>query len=130
MSLRRVLETSLYVADLGHSKAFYGGLLGLETLSVVEGRHAFFRLPDGGMLLCFLAAASRQGGDLPAHGAEGSQHVTFEAPQDEMEGWRRRLREAGVNIEQEQTWSRGVRSFYFRDPDGHLLEISEPGLWG
>ncbi len=32
-------------------------------------------------------------------------------------------------IEGATSWSRGGRSIYFRDPDGHLLELATPGLW-
>jgi len=34
-----------------------------------------------------------------------------------------------VTIEGATDWSRGGRSIYFRDPDGHLLELATPGLW-
>ena len=37
--------------------------------------------------------------------------------------------ERGVAIEGATNWSRGGRSIYFRDPDGHLLELATPGLW-
>ncbi|MDZ4820644.1 MAG: glyoxalase, partial [Planctomycetota bacterium] len=26
-------------------------------------------------------------------------------------------------------WPQGARSIYFRDPDGHLLELLTPGFW-
>ena len=26
-------------------------------------------------------------------------------------------------------WPRGGESLYFRDPDGHLVELATPGLW-
>jgi len=32
-------------------------------------------------------------------------------------------------IEGRTDWSRGGHSIYFRDPDGHLLELATPGLW-
>ena len=35
----------------------------------------------------------------------------------------------GVAIEGRNDWERGGRSIYFRDPDGHLLELATPGLW-
>jgi catechol 2,3-dioxygenase-like lactoylglutathione lyase family enzyme len=35
----------------------------------------------------------------------------------------------GVSIEGEMEWPRGGTSLYFRDPDGHLVELATPGLW-
>ena len=35
----------------------------------------------------------------------------------------------GIAIEGRTKWSRGGESVYFRDPDGHLLELATPGLW-
>ena len=35
----------------------------------------------------------------------------------------------GIAIEGRTDWSRGGHSIYFRDPDGHLLELATPGLW-
>ena len=26
-------------------------------------------------------------------------------------------------------WERGGQSIYFRDPDGHLVELATPGIW-
>ena len=42
---------------------------------------------------------------------------------------RRNLTEANVAIEGRTKWPRGGESIYFRDPDGHLLELATPGLW-
>ena len=43
--------------------------------------------------------------------------------------WERRLEAYRVEIEGRTDWSRGGHSIYFRDPDGHLLELATPGLW-
>jgi len=37
--------------------------------------------------------------------------------------------EAGIEIEQEVDWNIGMLSFYFRDPDNHLVEIVQAGFW-
>ena len=29
----------------------------------------------------------------------------------------------------EETWRAGVKSFYFHDPDGHVLEVVPKGMW-
>ena len=39
------------------------------------------------------------------------------------------MTEAAVPIVDELQWNNGVRSFYFHDPAGNLLEIAEGDLW-
>ena len=56
-------------------------------------------------------------------------HVAFSIAPDELSAWQERLQAAGVNLEGRTQWPRGGVSVYFRDPDGHLLEIATPGLW-
>ena len=34
----------------------------------------------------------------------------------------------GIAIEGRTKWPRGGESIYFRDPDGHLVELATPGL--
>ena len=48
---------------------------------------------------------------------------------DELAEWEARLAAHGIAIEGRTKWSRGGESIYFRDPDGHLLELATPGLW-
>jgi len=36
---------------------------------------------------------------------------------------------AGITIELRKTWKYGGEALYFRDPDGHLLEVVTPGVW-
>ena len=47
----------------------------------------------------------------------------------DLDGWRGHLAENGVEIESEVTWDRGGVSLYFRDPDGHSVELATPGVW-
>jgi len=44
--------------------------------------------------------------------------------------WQQQLRHHNIAIESEVNWAPGVRSLYFRDPLGHLVELATPGLWG
>jgi catechol 2,3-dioxygenase-like lactoylglutathione lyase family enzyme len=39
------------------------------------------------------------------------------------------LKSRGIAIEEVKQWERGGKSLYFRDPDGHLLELVTPGCW-
>ena len=41
----------------------------------------------------------------------------------------RPFRRGRGSLEGRTEWPRGGVSVYFRDPDGHLLELATPGLW-
>ncbi len=125
----RVLETILYVDDLDAAERFYGEVLGLELDSTKDGLFVFFRCGDG-MLLLFEPEAASTGRNVPAHGARGPGHACFAVAEDALPAWQARLAAAGVAIEQEMSWPRGGRSFYFRDPAGNSLELATPRIWG
>jgi catechol 2,3-dioxygenase-like lactoylglutathione lyase family enzyme len=65
----------------------------------------------------------------PGHGGDGALHVAFAIGKDELSLWETHLASQGVVIEGRNDWERGGHSIYFRDPDGHLLELATPGLW-
>ncbi len=132
--LSGILESALYADDLVAAEHFYGDVLGLEQVAQVEGRHVFFRC-GGAMLLIFNAEATREAPTnpdmpVPPHGSRGPGHLCFALPDDEIDGWAERLREAGVEIEADFRWPGGARSIYFRDPAGNSLECADPKLWG
>jgi len=130
LQFSQIKETCLYVKDLDATAAFYQGGLGLPVIGRVEGRHIFFRAGSS-VLLCFIAAATRQETNLPPHYATGRQHIAFECLPGEYEAWKHKLRQAHIDIIHEASWNKGrFRSCYFHDPDGHVLEIVEPGMWG
>ena len=128
-----VLEAALYAEDLNAASAFYGGVMGLEEIARVEGRHVFYRV-GGTVLLIFNPAATARGPSnprlpVPPHGARGPGHLCFAVTRDEIAAWRDRLQAAGHAIEAEFDWPNGARSIYFRDPAGNSLELAEPRLW-
>jgi catechol 2,3-dioxygenase-like lactoylglutathione lyase family enzyme len=125
----RVLETILYVDDLDAAERFYGEVLGLELDSRKDGLFVFFKC-GAGMLLLFEPDAAARGRRVPAHGTKGPGHACFAVPEEALDDWQERLKAAGVPIEQEATWPRGGRSFYFRDPAGNSLELATPRIWG
>ena len=128
-AIDRVLETILYVDDLAAAERFYGELLGLELDSRKSGLFVFFRCGES-MLLLFEPAAAGAGRNVPAHGARGPGHACFAVAEADLDGWQQRLAAAGVAIEQQVSWPRGGRSFYFRDPAGNSLELATPRIWG
>jgi catechol 2,3-dioxygenase-like lactoylglutathione lyase family enzyme len=130
--LRGVLETSLYVSDLERSRSFYTRLFGFQVL-FQDGRLCALDVCGRQVLLLFEKASTPQvdtsGGTIPAHGGDGSLHLAFAIGRDELDPWERRLQQDKIPVESRVTWSRGGRSIYFRDPDGHLLELAAPGVW-
>lgn len=130
----RVLETALYVQDLDAAEQFYGGVLGLERIARVDGRHVFFRCGDAVVLLfdpqATASPSSDDDGAVPSHGATGAGHVAFAVKDADIAAWRTYLESHGIAIESEVTWPRGGRSIYVRDPAGNSVELASPLLWG
>lgn len=132
--LMSVLETSLYVADLTRSAAFYEDVIGLTTLHA-DDRMRAYNVNGVSVLLLFLRGATTQpvqtgGGLIPPHDATGQIHIAFAIAPDDLAAWRAHLAAQDVAIEGTSDWMRGGHSLYFRDPDGHMLEVATtPGLW-
>ena len=129
-----VIETALYVADLDRAARFYRELFGFRLL-LSDDRLRALSVAGRHVLLLFLRGASNQpnpaptGGIIPAHDASGRTHVGFAISADQLDAWERQLTEHGVTIESRIIGPRGGTSLYFRDPDGHLLELLTPGIW-
>lgn len=128
MTIQRIKETCIYVTDLHRTKQFYEGTLGLPLISLVEGRHVFFRAGES-VLLCFIAGATENEKSLPPHGARGSVHFAFEVEKNDYPASLKMIGKAGIPVLHQHTWPNGRRSFYFHDPDGNLVEVLEEGLW-
>jgi catechol 2,3-dioxygenase-like lactoylglutathione lyase family enzyme len=132
-SLKGVLETALYVDDLGKACGFYETLFGVPTL-YSDHRMRAYDIGGRGVLLLFQRGASLStvqlpGGTIPPHDGAGPVHVAFSIAADELAEWETRLAFTSIEIEGRTNWPRGGTSIYFRDPDGHLLELATPGLW-
>jgi catechol 2,3-dioxygenase-like lactoylglutathione lyase family enzyme len=124
--LSRILETVLYYAA-GQEKdieSFYGDVLGLPRV----GRGLHFRLGEG-LLLLFDREESSLQTSPPAHGATGAVHMCFVAPEADYTAWKEWLSRHEIPLLEEITWENGVRSFYFPDPAGNVLEIAEGDMW-
>jgi catechol 2,3-dioxygenase-like lactoylglutathione lyase family enzyme len=124
LRLAGVLETVLYYASdqQDEMERFYENVLGLGRWSLA------FRLGQGVVLL-FDRERSLTQEEPPPHGASGSIHAAFLAATGEYDAWKERLADRGVTLIDEIAWDSGVRSCYFTDPAGNLLEIAERDLW-
>lgn len=130
--LHGVLETALYVSDLDASESFYKRLFGFDTLLADERMRAL-KICDTQILLLFRVGGSTAGeetpgGFIPPHDGRGQLHMAFSIAMRDVDAWRKYLQQAGVEIESEVEANQG-HSIYFRDPDGHAIELGMPGLW-
>jgi catechol 2,3-dioxygenase-like lactoylglutathione lyase family enzyme len=132
-AVNRVLETSLYVASLARSEAFYRGLFGFTVLRR-DARMCALAIPGREVLLLFVRGGSVEPGHtpfgvIPPHDGRGTQHVCFSIDRDGLDAWARHLVQEGIEVESRVVWPGGGTSLYFRDPDQHSLEVATPGLW-
>jgi catechol 2,3-dioxygenase-like lactoylglutathione lyase family enzyme len=126
----RLQHVGLVVSDLGRSRRFYGHALGLEEVErppnfAFDG--AWFRF--GGTELHLLSDAHATGGagqpDPGAGAARGmTRHLAIQV--DDLESACSRLAEHGVPLAGgPMPRGDGYVQVFFRDPDGHVLELFE-----
>ncbi len=124
-----ILETSLYVKSAARSAAFYQRVFGFEIIEFDSEQL------DDSTRLCALRAGDRdvlllfKRGATPDTDANGAIHVAFGIARSGLSAWEQWLAEQGIPIESRKTWKYGGQALYFRDPDGHLLEVVTPGVW-
>lgn len=132
-----VLETALYVEDLDRSIAFYRDLFGFEILAR-DDRFCALKVGDHAVLLLFRRGAStepiavgNQPDKIPPHDGVGYLHFALSIPADALDPWRARLAEKKLPLASTIHWPRTrSTSLYFHDPDGHVVELATPGIWG
>ena len=123
-----ILETSLYVESAARSAEFYERVFGFEPLEPGaplndETRLCPMRAGDRSVLLLFKRGATRD------TDAKGAIHIAFGIARSDLPAWEKWLAKQGISIELRKTWKYGAEALYFRDPDGHLLEVVTPGVW-
>lgn len=131
--LTGILETGLDVENLAASADFYERVLGLAVIQRSE-RLCAFAVARRDVLILFQREEAAQpvdiaGGRIPPHGSTGPMHFAFSIDRTELAKWEQLLAANGIAIESRVNWERGGVSLYFRDPDGHLVELATPGIW-
>jgi catechol 2,3-dioxygenase-like lactoylglutathione lyase family enzyme len=151
---RGIHHLALVSSDMARTVAFYEGVLGMPLVKTIElpfgmGQHFFFDCGGDDLLAFFwfpTAPAGVPGVSAPAArpdtgeltSAHGSMnHVAFSVPADQIEAYHQRLIDAGVpcselanhdnseyGISKDLHPGVWVRSIYFQDPDGILLEFA------
>jgi len=111
--------------DSEETRRFYEGFLGLPlsaTMEVGTGRalHTFYALGDGSFLAFF---------EVPSQPFEFKEqdgfdlHIALEIEEVELEQWVEKARAAGVAT-RGITDHEVVRSIYFHDPNGYVIELT------
>jgi catechol 2,3-dioxygenase-like lactoylglutathione lyase family enzyme len=152
--LRGINHLALVCKDMARTVDFYTNVLGMPLVKTIDlplgmGQHFFFDCGGGDCLAFFWFpnAPEAQPGvssaaELPGRGdlatAHASMnHVAFDVPPERFEEYVGKLKEAGIETSEisnhddsEWTVSREmhegvyIRSVYFFDPDGVLLEFA------
>lgn len=151
---RGIHHLALVCRDMARTVDFYTRVLGMPLVKTIElpmgmGQHfffdcgggdqvAFFWFPDAPEPVPGVSAPGARPDTGDAKSAMGSMnHVAFTVAPDKIDEYVRRLREAGVEcsevvnhddseygISHELNEGVFVRSVYFQDPDGILLEFA------
>ncbi len=152
--LRGINHLALVCRDMKKTVDFYSGVLGMPLTKTINlpgggGQHFFFDIGNNDQLAFFWfpdAPDSVPGVTHPANLiGEGSitsahasmNHVAFDVPVEKIDEYAEKLRAAGVKItgpvnhddtdaqvSAEMNETTFVRSIYFLDPDGMLLEFA------
>jgi catechol 2,3-dioxygenase-like lactoylglutathione lyase family enzyme len=128
MNFLHIKETCIYIHDIDRTRDFYHGKLGLEVILSEAEKHIFFRAGSS-VLLCFISSYTKTQESTPPHGASGNVHFAFEINGNEYAEAKNEVIQKGIIIEHEHEWKDKLQSFYFRDPDGNLVEIAQKGIW-
>jgi catechol 2,3-dioxygenase-like lactoylglutathione lyase family enzyme len=151
--LRGVNHVALVSSDMARTVRFYRDVLGMPLVKTIDlpggGQHFFFDIGNDDCLAFFWfpgagpaqpgvsnAAALPDAGDITTAHAS-LNHLAFDVPLERFEEYRRRLADEGIEVsgildhdDSEYSVARTfhpgvfVRSFYFFDPDGILLEFA------
>ena len=152
--IRGINHLALVCRDMKTTVDFYSGVLGMPLTKTIKlpgdlGQHFFFDIGKGDSLAFFwfpTAQDSQPGvthapalvgqGDITSAHAS-MNHVAFDVPEERMDEYVAKLRTAGIECTEvvnhddsengaspEITESTFVRSVYFKDPDGILLEFA------
>ena len=151
--IRGVNHIALVSSDMARTVRFYRDVLGMPLVKTIDmpggAQHFFFDIGNDDCLAVFWFPGAKpaepgvsNSPGLPdrvdittAHGS--MNHLAFDVPLERFEEYRQRLIDEGVEVsmilehdDSEYQIARRfhpgvfVRSFYFRDPDGILLEFA------
>lgn len=121
------LTTLLVVGDIGRSVAFYRDVLGAELYREYGGSSAVFSFAGSWLLLVTGGEPTADKPTVsfapPSDPDVVSSELTIRVP-DCAAAYETLRQRGAVFLTPPHDWGGEIRCF-FRDPDGHLLEISE-----
>ena len=152
--IRGVNHLALVCKDMAKTVDFYTNVLGMPLTKTIDlpngmGQHFFFDIGNGDSLAFFWfpdapasqpgvsnpAALPGQGSLVTAHGS--MNHIAFNVPVEQFDAYYEKLKAKGVAVSaimnhDDSEWQVSpkmhpgvfVRSVYFFDPDGILLEFA------
>ena len=128
MNFVKIKETCIYIHDLKKVRVFYTEVLELPVIHYLPDKHLFLRAGDS-VLLLFNPADSKTKTSPPPHYGGGQQHFAFEVKKTEYQRVKDTIMAKGIPIIDQVQWKNG-ESFYFKDPEGNVLEIlPDSGIW-
>jgi catechol 2,3-dioxygenase-like lactoylglutathione lyase family enzyme len=124
LPIRGLHHIALVSHRLEETLAFYRDVLGFRELSRPPFRFRGAWLYHGGLQIHLI-----EGGGAPPPAADAAidtraEHLAFSVP--ELAGVTTILRERGI-VYREQVNAGGIRQVFFRDPDGHHVELAVHG---
>ena len=116
MGLRHV---ALNVRNVRRSLEFYSNVLGMKLEWMPDEENAYLTSGQDNIALHQLPQQSEPGPVQTVH------HIGFVVRDPEnVDAWADRVRKQGIALAAEpKTHRDGARSFYFRDPDGLLIQL-------
>lgn len=128
-TIRALDHLVLTVADIAHTAAFYADVLGMDAQQfTVAGGSQRWALKFGAQKINL----HQQGADFDpkaAHPAPGTADLCFLSDTPLTE-WQAHFAKMGIAVEDGPVPRSGamgpIVSLYLRDPDGNLIEISNP----
>jgi catechol 2,3-dioxygenase-like lactoylglutathione lyase family enzyme len=151
---RGINHLALVCRDMERTVDFYSNVLGMPLIKTIElpnnmGQHFFFDIGNGDSLAFFwfpnapeaapgIAAPAGMPGEGELATAHGSMnHVAFDVPPEKFDEYYEKIKAKGIavtpilnhddsprQVSREVHEGTFIRSFYFQDPDGILLEFA------
>ncbi len=121
-NLERIDHVAITVRDIGLASKWYMEVLGLERYYEEAWNGVPTMVGIGGTCIALFKAKGENPHSPPGSDTFTMTHLAFKADRKNFEEAQRNLKEKGIDFEFEDHDI--SYSIYFKDPDGHRLEIT------